>query len=79
MLLLGRVVAWLALVLGGVKVIVGFFVASVDDPMSRAELAARYLGSRATGEAIDQGIYIFLFGVVLGVLVKIGRLLQDIR
>jgi hypothetical protein len=76
MLFLGRSVAWLALIFGALRVGVGLFVASMDDPTSRAAAASRYLGSSTSGEAIDQGIKVFLFGVVLGILVKIGRSLS---
>lgn len=73
MLTLGNIVAWLALVLGALRMALGVFVASFDDPATRATAAARYLGSATSGEAIDQGIKVFLFGLVLGILVKIGR------
>jgi hypothetical protein len=77
MLTLGSVIAWLALVLGVLRAAMGLFVASLDDPTSRAAAASRYLGSATSGEAIDQGIMVFLFGLVLGILVKIGRSLSE--
>lgn len=70
---LGSIVAWAAVILGAFRVFTGFSVASIEDPENRAFWAARYLGSASSGEAIDQGIIAFVFGVVLGVLVKIGR------
>ncbi len=73
MLTLGNFGAWLAMVLGALRTATGLFVASFDDPASRAAAASRYLGSATSGEAIDQGIKVFLFGLVLGILVKIGR------
>lgn len=73
MLTFGNIAAWLAMVFGVLRAAVGLFVASIDDPASRAAAASRYLGSATSGEAIDQGIKVFLFGLVLGVLVKIGR------
>ena len=73
MLTLGNIIAWLTMIYGGLRIGVGFFVASIDDPAARASAAARYLGSGTSGEAIDQGIMVFLFGLVLGILVKIGR------
>lgn len=73
MLTFGNIVAWLSMALGVLRVAMGFFVASVDDPASRAGAASRYLGSATSGEAIDQGVKLFLFGLVLGILVKIGR------
>jgi len=73
MLTLANIVAWLALLLGVIRIAVGLLVASQDDPVARAAAASRYLGSATSGEAIDQGIMVFLFGLVLGILVKIGR------
>lgn len=77
MLTLGNIVARLALVLGLLRAGMGLFVALIDDPASRAAAASRYLGSVTSGEAIDQGIKVFLFGLVLGILVKIGRSLSE--
>lgn len=77
MLTLGNIVAWLALIIGVLRVSMGIFVANFDDPASRAAAASRYLGSATGGEAIDQGIKVFLFGLVLGILVKIGRSLSQ--
>ena len=76
MLWLGNVVAWLALIFGVMRAGMGFFVASGDDAQSRAFMTARYLGSTTSGEAIDQGLMVALFGLVLGILVKIGRSLS---
>ena len=73
MFFIGRIVAWLALIFGVLRIGIGLFVASMDDAASRAAAAARYLGSSTSGEAIDQGFKIALFGLVLGILVKIGR------
>jgi len=77
MLTLGSIVAWLAIVLGVLRTAMGFIVATIDDPTSRAAAASHYLGSVTSGEAIDQGIKVFLFGLVLGILVKIGRSLPE--
>ncbi|MCW5720428.1 MAG: hypothetical protein KIS86_04725 [Devosia sp.] len=76
MLLLGTVVSWLAIIFGALRVGLGFFVASGADAATRAEMAARYLGSATSGQAIDAGVMTFVFGVTLGVLVKIGRSLN---
>jgi hypothetical protein len=70
---LGSIIAWLALIFGALRLGAGLYVASVDDPEARAGLAARYLGSASSSEAIDQGLMVTVFGVVLGILVKIGR------
>lgn len=73
MLRLGSIVAWAAVIVGAFRAFTGFSVASIDDPESRTFWAARYFGSTSSGEAIDQGIVAVVFGVVLGVLVRIGR------
>lgn len=73
MLWIGNVVAWLALILGVMRAGLGVFVAMGDDAQIRASMAARYLGSSTSGEAINQGLMVALFGLVLGVLVNIGR------
>lgn len=70
---LGSIIASLALMFGTFKIGLGFFVGSVDDAEARAGMAARYLGSASSGEAIDQGVTVFVFGVILGILVEIGR------
>jgi hypothetical protein len=36
-------------------------------------MAKRYLGSATSGEAIDHGLMVALFGIVLGILVTIGK------
>jgi hypothetical protein len=70
---LGMGAAWLALVFGVMRIGVGPFVASSDNPEA---LAPRYLGSSTSGQAIDHGIYVILFAVALGTLVEISRSLR---
>lgn len=70
---LGFLIAWLALIFGSIRLCVGIFVGSIDNIEERAALTARYLGSDSSGEAIDQSITVIAFGIVLGVLVEIGR------
>lgn len=77
MLVLGNIVAWLAMILGLLRVAMGFSVAFIGDPAERAAAASRYLGSGTSGDAIDRGIEVFLFGLVLGILVNIGRSLSE--
>lgn len=73
MILLGSIVSWLAVVVGGMQLAMGFFVASQAEAETRVTMAARYLGAKTSGEAIDQSIMVFIFGVTLGVLVQIAR------
>jgi hypothetical protein len=65
----GQVIAWLAVVVGGGRIITGFSLAGSGDPAS----IARYLGSDTTGEAIDQGLMLVVFGVALGILTEISK------
>lgn len=71
---LGRILAWLAVVLGSFRIGMGFFVASFyDDPEQYTFAVKRYLGSvSSSGEAINQGIYVIVIGIALGVLTDIS-------
>ena len=73
MILLGNVISKLAMIMGAIRFCVGFWIASMEDPETRAFATARYLGSGTSGDAIDQGIYVFLFGLILGLLAKIAK------
>ena len=65
----GRIVAWLAIIFGLLRSAIALFVVQSGDP----SLAARYLGGGTTGGAMDQGIYVIIFGVVVGVLTDISQ------
>jgi len=73
----GRIIAWIALTFGAVRVGMGFFVASFDDPAQRAAAASRYLGSAGSGESINQGVYTILIAICIGILSSIGIALND--
>lgn len=64
----GRVIAWLAVAFGGLRIALGFGLAG-----GSAEAAQRYLGSATTGEAIDQGLMLVVFGIAIGILTDISR------
>ncbi len=66
----GRIVAWMAIILGGLRIATAILVLMTDDPSAAAPML---LGSKSTGQAIDQGIYAIIFGVVVGVLTDISR------
>lgn len=66
---MGRVLAFLMIVFAVLRVTMGFIVASIGTP----EAAARYLGSRSSGGAIDQGLILLALGIVVGVLTDISR------
>lgn len=75
---IGRVIAWLAFVFGALRVVMGFLVATITTS-NEAMVAAskRYLSASTSGEAIDAGVELLVFGVAIGILVeislKIGR------
>ena len=66
----GRIVAWLAIILGGLRIATAILVLMTDDPSAAAPML---LGSKSTRQAIDQGLYAIVFGVVVGVLTDISR------
>jgi hypothetical protein len=68
---LGKIIAWLTLIVGSLRVSAGILVASIDDPERYAFAANRYLSS-TSGETIDKGIYTILIGVTLGILAEIS-------
>ncbi|WP_171239700.1 hypothetical protein [Ruegeria sp. HKCCA5491] len=74
MIRLASVVAWLAVLLGCLRIAMGLFVAS-QFPGAEENLAAskRYLATTNSGDAIDQGIVILVVGVVIGFLVRIAK------
>jgi amino acid permease len=65
----GRVVAWLAIIFGCLRIALALFVVQSGDP----NLVPRYLGSGTTGQAINHGFYVLIFGIVIGVLTDISR------
>lgn len=73
---IGGIVAWLAFVVGALRVAMGLFVAFSE---SREELAPYFLGSRTSGEAIDRGLMVLVFGIGLGILVEISRSVRSPR
>jgi len=68
---LGRVVAALAFGLGLLGIVVGFSLA--------AETSQAYLGTKTSGEWIDRGIYMTVFGVIVGVLTDISDSVAELR
>lgn len=67
---LGRVVAFVIILFGLFKVVIGWSVASgaVVEPEPGA-----YLGSSTSGQMIDHGIYTVLLAIALGTLTEISR------
>lgn len=69
---LGRIVAGLSFGLGLLGIAVGITVA-----VQTSEVA--YLGTKTTGQWIDRGIYMTVFGVIVGVLTDISDSLAELR
>ncbi|WP_299816997.1 hypothetical protein [uncultured Roseibium sp.] len=72
---LGKIAAYLALLVGGMEFLVGLGVAFefIVEPTP-----GRYLGSRTPGQAIDRGTLIILFAIVLGIVTEISRSLRAV-
>lgn len=70
---LAHVTAVLALIFGLWRAGIGIYVASIEPLEAREAARAAYIGSKTTGQAIDQGLYTFLFAVTLGTLAAIAR------
>ena len=67
---LGRILAILAIILGALRIATAVLVLASDDPVNAARAI---LGSKTTGQAIDQGLYTIVFGILVGVLTDISR------
>jgi len=75
---IGKVIAVLAVILGVLRIALGFLVAFGTDTMAaNEELSAMYLASANSGEAISEGTFLVLFGVFAGVAVEISTSLQS--
>ena len=68
----GRILAWILLVMGVARAGMGYYVASVDDSVERAKATADYLVSGTSGQAIDKGLLLVLVAIALGILSEIG-------
>ena len=65
-----RVLAPIIIIFGVISLLMGLGVASgvIVEPEP-----GRYLGSRTSGQAIDQGIYRIVAGIVIGAIAEIGN------
>lgn len=66
----GQVIAWVAVVVGLSMVFMGFYAAKIEVPTSP---------QMTTGMVIDRGIYIFIFGVIVGVLTDISKSVAKLK
>ena len=71
---IGTWISRIALILGILRLSLGFFVAFAFDTREGMIAASkRYLGTSTSGEAIDQGMYMIIVGVVIGLLTRIAK------
>lgn len=73
---LGRILAVLAILFGVLRITMALVALNSDNP---AAVARYLLGSKSTGHYIDQGIYMIVFGILVGVLTDISRSLLSFR
>jgi hypothetical protein len=69
---LGTLLAWLAFVVGALRFGSAFYVGSIEEPVMRAALAARY-GVSSPGAAINQASIVIAVAIGLGILAEISK------
>ncbi|MEI4235083.1 hypothetical protein [Roseovarius sp. D22-M7] len=75
---LGKWVGILAVILGLLRVAMGLFIAFGTEDLEAMELASRtFLGTKTSGEAVDQGTMAFVVGLVIWMIAEIGQRLED--
>jgi hypothetical protein len=67
-----KIIGGIGVALGLLRCAMGVFVAFSNTP---AAASARYLGSKTSGQVIDQGIYWVAVAVVIGAIGEIGTIL----
>lgn len=68
-----KLLAFLGILFGILRAAMGVYVASqFDTPEARLWATARYLGTKTSGEVIDQGIMWALAALVTWMIAKIG-------
>lgn len=75
---LGKIVGVLAVLLGLLRIGMGIFVAVGTEDLEAMQMASRnVLGTKTSGEAVDQGTMAFVVGLVIWMIAEIGRRLED--
>jgi len=75
----GRLIAYASFGIGLLGIAMGIGVAVMADDMQANELLSRrYLGSVASGEFINEGIFRVLVGVAFGIATEIGQRLENL-
>jgi len=73
MIFTGKLIAWALVVVGGLRVAMGAYIAAAFVEQEAYEAAtARYIGSGTTGDAIDQGLIMIAVGVAFALLIRIA-------
>lgn len=71
---LGTIAAWLAFLMAAFRIgMASFIVFGLEATEDKAFWASRYLGSKNTGEVIDQALVVAACAIALGILVEISR------
>ncbi len=70
---LSRIIAYLLLVAGSLRLLLGVIGASSVDHQA---FARRYLGTTTTGEAIDGSLKLIAIGIVFGIFWEVCNLLK---
>ncbi|MGO4440286.1 hypothetical protein [Rhizobium sp. RAF56] len=75
---IAQVLALLAVVSGVIGIVVGFVIATGVTGWSYEQALTRYGGgATSSGQVIDRGLYLLLFGVALGTLAEISLALHN--
>jgi hypothetical protein len=72
---LAKIVAYLGLVLGTLRLVSAFWIATLPDEQ-RLQATRAYLGGGTTGSYIDQAFYVILFCIALGTVAEISQTLK---
>lgn len=72
---LAKIVAYLGLVLGTLRLVSAFWIATLPDE-ERLQATRAYLGGGTTGSYIDQAFYVILFCIALGTIAEISQSLK---
>jgi hypothetical protein len=72
----GRIVAILAVLFGALRLVIGIMIANELMLPYEAALARYAPGASSSGEVIDKGIYMIIFGIALGIATEISYALR---
>lgn len=70
---MGQLGAWLAFIVGLMRMGMAFYVISIDEKEAAAFYTARYFGTKTVGQVIDQSFVVITLAVAMGILAEISR------